>query len=187
MIDVVLAPGSLRKLLWSGIALKRFPFPLEVNDAIMRDAFGAVIPAVATNPFQFFNELYVMMHRMTEFEGNHPRLFANSLMVVWDAQTVPLKPTLMRMNQSLRSALLAANDKMANFYPVGLSRENIGSNVGLSKIMRKFYIDKGMHLHSCTRYTTFSLDVNIYDRVLKVFPHSYPRDHLHIAFISAHV
>ena len=48
MIDM--EKHHLQKLLWSGIAVKRFVFPDEVSDAVMRDDAGFVIPAVAADP-----------------------------------------------------------------------------------------------------------------------------------------
>ena len=88
-------------------------------------------------------------------------------MLQWDARAVQLHPVVEKMHSSLRPAVLAGNDRTANFNPLGLSRENIGSNEGLSKIMRKLYIDRNMNDLSCARYTTFSMDVSICDRILK--------------------
>ena len=102
----------------------------------------------------------------------YPRLNQSSLLREWNAQTVPLKPEVSRMNAALRPAFLASHDKMANFHPVGSSREKFGSNEGLAKVFRKFYIiDRRMNVvNGCNRYAIFSVDVNIYDRILKV-PH----------------
>ena len=107
-------------------------------------------------------QLLLLLLEMTQdLEGDYLRLLSNSLMLQWDARTVPLQPVVEKMHSSLRPAVLAGNDRMANFYPLGLSPENIGSNGGLSKIMRKLYIDRKMNDLSCVRYTTFSMDVNI--------------------------
>lgn len=163
---------TFQKLLWSGIAVKRFAFPDQVSDAIMRDGAGYIIPGVATKPFAYVTQLLSLLFKMTQdAEGEPLMLSSKSLMLQWDAHTVPLQPVVRKMHSSLRPAVEAANDRMANFYPVGLCKENIGSNVGLSKIMRRFYIERQMHEHVCNRYTTFSVDVNIYDRVLKVHCH----------------
>jgi hypothetical protein len=160
---------SFQKLLWTGIALKKFAYPTEVSDSIMHDASGFIIPAVATNPFVYIHQLLLLLTKLTQdAEGEFLPLLAKSLMVVWDAHTIPLQPTLEKMHANLRPAVEQANDRMANFFPLGLSSHNIGSNEGLSKIMRKFYIDRKMNESTCNRYTTFSVDVNIYDRILKV-------------------
>ena len=162
----------LQKLLWSGIAVKRFVFPDEVSDAVMHDDTGFVIPAVAADPFKYLLRLSLLLSSMTQdHEGEPLKLLDGSLMRKWSAQSVPLLPDVTKMHSSLRDAVLAGNDRMGNFFPLGLSKENVGSNVGLSKIMRKFYIDRKMNEPACARYSTFSMDVNIYDRVLKVHNH----------------
>jgi hypothetical protein len=142
----------------------------------MRDETGFIIPGVASNPFSYINELRNLLFEFTKNKEpgkimEYPRLNQSSLLREWNAQTVPLKPEVSRMNAALRPAFLASHDKMANFHPVGLSRENIGSNAGLGKVFRKFYTDRGMNVvNGCNRYAIFSVDVNIYDRILKV-PH----------------
>jgi hypothetical protein len=164
-----LGKDTLQKLLWTGIALKRFAFPEQVSDAVMRDASGVIIPACAANPFIYIPQLLELLKMMTQdAKGGYLQVLSKSLMLQWDARTVPLQPVVERMHPNLRPAVLAANDRMSHFYPLGLSRENIGSNVGLSKIMRKLYIERQMNEVLCARYTTFSVDVNIYDRILKV-------------------
>ena len=177
MIDMLKNTGRLQLMNWTGIATKRFAFPDQVDDSVMRDETGHIIPGVASNPFAYMNELHNLMFELTKNREpgkitEYPRLNQGSLMRVWNAHTVPLKPDVSRMNAALRPAFLASNDKMANFHPVGLSRENIGSNEGLARVFRKFYIDRRMNVvNGCTRYAIFSVDVNIYDRILKVFNH----------------
>ena len=140
MIDMLKNTGTLQKMNWTGIATKRFAFPDQVDDSVMRDVTGQIIPGVASNPFAYINELHNLLFQMTSNKEpgkamEYLRLNAGSLMRVWNAQTVPLKPEVSRMNAALRPAFLASHDKMANFHPVGLSRENIGSNEGLAKVL----------------------------------------------------
>ena len=184
MIDMLKNSGVLQTMNWTGIATKRFAFPNQVDDSVMRDETGFIIPGVASNPFSYINELRNLLFEFTKNKEpgkirEYPRLNQSSLLREWNAQTVPLKPEVARMNAALRPAFLASHDKMANFHPVGLSRENIGSNAGLGKVFRKFYIDRGMNVvGGCNRYAIFSVDVNIYDRILKV-PHHEMHDRAH--------
>ena len=181
MIDMLKNSGVLQTMNWTGIATKRFAFPNQVDDSVMRDETGFIIPGVASNPFSYINELRNLLIEFTKNKEpgkimEYPRLNQSSLLREWNAQTVPLKPEVSRMNAALRPAFLASHDKMANFHPVGLSRENIGSNAGLGKVFRKFYIDRGMNVvNGCNRYAIFSVDVNIYDRILKVPNHENAR------------
>ena len=41
---------SFQKLLWTGIALKKFAYPTEVSDSIMRDGAGFIVPAGSPTP-----------------------------------------------------------------------------------------------------------------------------------------
>ena len=47
-------------------------------------------------------------------------------------------------------------------------RENIGSNDGLARILRQFYEDRYMGTNGCSKYSTLTVDVNIFDRMMKV-------------------
>ena len=123
MIDMLKNTGTLQKMNWTGIATKRFAFPDQVDDSVMRDVTGQIIPGVASNPFAYINELHNLLFQMTSNKEpgkamEYLRLNAGSLMRVWNAQTVPLKPEVSRMSAALKPAFLASHDKMANFHPV---------------------------------------------------------------------
>ena len=92
---------------WTGIATKRFAFADQVDDSIMRDVAGQIIPGVASNPFAYINELHNLLFQVTSNKEpgkamEYLRLNAGSLMRVWYAQTVPLKPEVSRMSAALR-------------------------------------------------------------------------------------
>ena len=63
---IKLGKDTLQKLLWTGIALKRFAFPDQVSDAVMRDGSGVIIPACATNPFVHIPQLLALLKMMTQ-------------------------------------------------------------------------------------------------------------------------
>jgi hypothetical protein len=149
MIDLLKNTGTLQKLNWTGIATKRFAFPDQV---------------VASNPFAYINELHNLLFQMTSNKEpgkamEYLRLNAGSLMRVWNAQTVPLKPEVSRMNAALRPAFLASHDKMANFH----YREQRRASKGLQEILHRQRDECGQRLQP---RAIFSVDVNIYDRVL---------------------
>ena len=71
--------------------------------------------------------------------------------------TVPLKP--MGRDDAEKKLLL----------PQGLIRENIGSNMGLMRVLRQFYEERQLHVPGMSdRYYVLNVDINIYDRILKV-------------------
>ena len=160
---------SINKMLWTGIAIKRFTQnPLE-TDAVMRDELGIVIPATAADPFVFTRSLIDLLETYTQtLSKAYVESHSNSLMVRWNAHTVPLTPDLAYLNPAMRSTVEQCHDNMANFYPEGLDKNNIGSNIGLSRVVRKIYNERTMNSIACKRYTIFTVDVNIYDRMLKV-------------------
>ncbi len=118
---IELGKDTLQKLLWTGITLKRFAFPEQVSDAVMRDASGVIIPACATNPFVYIPQLLELLKMMTQDAKGGYLPMSKSLMVQWDARTVPLQPVVERMHPNLRPSVLAANDRMSYYYPLGLS------------------------------------------------------------------
>ena len=88
-----LGKDTLQKLLWTGIALKRFAFPEQVSDAVMRGASGLIIPACATNHFVHVPQLLELLKMMTQDpKGGYLPMLSKSLMVQWDARTVPFNP-----------------------------------------------------------------------------------------------
>ena len=101
-------------------------------------------------------------------EGEMLFLFDSSLMTVWGANQVPIKGNLAMMPEPFRSSTAAANDRSDELYPRGLERENIGSNDGLARVMRRFYDERQMGTAACTKYSAFTADVNIFDRCMKV-------------------
>ena len=135
----------------------------------MRDALGVVIPATAADPFVFTGSLIDLLETLTQTPAKeYVQSHSTSLMVRWNAHTVPLTPDLSLLPRALRKTVEECHDSMANFYPEGLDKNNIGSNIGLSRVVRKFYNERAMNSTECKRYTNFTVDVNIYDRMLKV-------------------
>ena len=89
-------------------------------------------------------------------------------MTIWGADQVPIKGNLDLMPEPFRSSTAAANDRSDDLYPRGLERENIGSNDGLARVIRRFYEERHMGTDECTKYSAFTADVNIFDRCMKV-------------------
>ena len=164
-----MSPEALKKCLWTCVAYKRFPFPEQVS---MDHKFGrntTVIPAMPTNPFLVMDDLVEFMMSLTQGpDGEMLFLYDGSLMTIWGANQVPIKGNLDLMPEPFRSSTAAANDRSDDLYPRGLERENIGSNDGLARVMRRFYDERHMGTAACTKYSAFTADVNIFDRCMKV-------------------
>ena len=126
-----------------------------------------VIPAMPSNPFLVMDELVRFMKSLTQ-GPEMLFLYDGSLMTIWGANQVPIKGNLDLMPEPFRSSTAAANDRSDDLYPRGLERENIGSNDGLARVMRRFYDERHMGTAACTKYSAFTADVNIFDRCMKV-------------------
>jgi hypothetical protein len=166
---VGMSPEAMKTCLWSCVAYKKFAYPDQVSlNHIFRK--GDVIPAMPTMPFRGMEELVTFMQETTQGpEGSMLKLYDTSLMVAWDVKGVPIAGDIAKMPEPYRSSTAAMNDHMDSLYPVGLERENIGGNIGLAQIMRRFYDDRKMGTPECKMYSALSVDVNIFDRVLKVY------------------
>ena len=100
----------------------------------------------------------------------------NSLYAQWGADRVPLKPDKNVVPEEYKAAIENSPDTLENFFPKGLIEHNVGSNVGLARVMRKIYDEKkmGSVLGSPT-YIALNVDLNIFYRLMKVLscsPHS---------------
>ena len=89
-------------------------------------------------------------------------------MTQWDVARIPLKPDLDKVPASLKAGFEACNDRMEDFFPKGLHPSNIGSNEGLAKVVRELYVERKMNDSSCKQYSAVTVDVNIFDRMMKV-------------------
>ena len=164
---VGLSADAMKRCLWTCVAYKRFSYVVSMDHKMTRR--GAVIPAMPTDPFLALADLSSCMKLMTQGpDGEMPLLFDESLMTEWGANQLPLAGDLDRIPEPYRSSIAAANDRSDDLYPRGLERENIGSNDGLARILRRFYEDRGMGTIGCSKYSALTVDVNIFDRMMKV-------------------
>lgn len=164
---VGLSSEAMKRCLWTCVAYKSFSFVVRMDHKI--DRHGVVVPAMPTDPFLAFADLSRFIKLTTQgLGGEMPLLFDKSLMTEWGANRLPLAGDLNLIPEPYRSSTAAANDRSDDLYPRGLERENIGSNDGLARILRRFYEDRGMGTIGCSKYSALTVDVNIFDRMMKV-------------------
>ena len=134
---------------------------------LMRNADHRIIPAMPRNPFTFRSKLISMFFKISGNEGN--LLYDSCIVTIARTKTVPLKPKAKNMpNRRHREALEQGYDKLTNMYPCAIIPDNIGSNVGLLRIIRHFERENQHLKDRCKRYSAFNVDCNIFDRMLKV-------------------
>jgi hypothetical protein len=157
--------GSWRNCLWTGVALKQYTGEDPISVAVMKNAAGEVIPAMPDDPFEYADQLKELVEEHTPRADYR----THSLVFRWNVTSVPLKPVPSQVeNRKWRRALLNSG-QVSQLFPKELIAENIGSNLGLARIMKEHYNEHKQNTeHDCTKYSVLLADVNIFDRVLKV-------------------
>jgi hypothetical protein len=119
-------------------------------------------------PFKKKDELISLFLEIAEGPGAATQ-HASCVVSKCHVRNVPLKPSADQMDDPKHKAALSERcNRLVEMYPVGLIKENIGSNLGLMRIMRSHFEEKNQHLAACHNYTAFNVDTNIFDRMLKV-------------------
>ena len=148
------------------MALRKYNGCHDITMDIMRDEDGEIIPAMPDDPFMYRAEL-LSMWRIHAVRGSY---YEQSLCFRYEVSNVPPKPVFHKVNNDKhRRAVLGDTSTLSTHYAKGKLPINIGSNMGLARIMRDHYEEKKQHLdNECTSYTAFNADINIFDRVAKV-------------------
>ena len=135
---------------------------------LMLDAAGMVIPAMPANPFNRTEQLVKLFTTITQTEGCI-HVYANSLVLTTKFRTVPLKPKPKHLQEEHhKRALIDGSDKLCTMYPVGIISDNIGSNIGLLRILRNHFDEQNQLAGYASVYQSLNVDTNIFDRTLKV-------------------
>ena len=170
--------NSYRDCHWTGVAVRKHLGNVDVS--VVRDHNNGIVPAMPPDPLVFAGRVVemVLIGSIGRLTGDGrtvrevPDLYSTSLMVTWGVDRVPLKPSIRNPNvpQRYRDAIRRAPDSLGNFYALGMIGENIGSNLGLARVMRQFYDSNELGNDTSTRYYAMSMDKNIHKRKLRVHP-----------------
>lgn len=176
--------GAWRNCLWTGTALRKYTGTVPVDVSIQRDAAGQVIPAMPDDLFAneaAFNSIFDRYAMQTDY-------WETSFVQEFKVTCVPLKPDAHKVNnRKHRRALQADSDTLHSMYPKEIAAVNIGSNLGLGKIIRVHYDDRKQGPGDrCQAYSALNVDENIFMRVLKVAHHkSRPRPKLAVNILDS--
>jgi hypothetical protein len=161
--------GTWQDCAWTGKALRKYPYD-DVTMDIMLDDTGTMIPAMPDDPFELLPNLLHWFKKHV-LKDNRQYGYAKQLAIQLDVRCVPLKPKADKLTKEQhKKAIEDGCDRLDSMFPTNLIKQNIGSNRGLCRIMREHYEDMGQHHKppSCSKYTSFNVDCNIFDRMLKV-------------------
>lgn len=130
------------------------------------------MPAMPDDLFSFIPELLTefLASQADPVGGGHPMKYLDrSAVKNWKVMNVPPRPESDNAPLRYHHKLLAREDTLKQFIPVGILRLNINSNQGLCQILRNHYEENMMHVPGgCLRYHTFNVDIAIFQRTLKV-------------------
>jgi hypothetical protein len=168
--------GSWQNCAWTGKAIRKCPNS-DIAMDLMLDPDGMVIPAMPPRPFLLTESLVSCFIKYTQTE-QCMFVYEKSLVLNAKIRTVPLKPKSKHMHdEKHKKALDEGSDKLCTMYPIGIIADNIGSNIGLLRILRLHFEEHDQHLPAdgAEVYQALNVDTNIFDRILKV--HSTQRTH----------
>ena len=160
--------GAWRNCLWTGIAVRKYNGTEPVSMELMQTEEGQVIAAMPNDPFEYVARLTTLW-KANRAKGSY---FAQSFAHKWNINNAPVKPVLHRVvDQRHHATLSGTNSRLLTLHPREIVAENIGSNIGLGRIMRTVYEDNKQHNGECKKYIAINADINIFERVMKVHTH----------------
>ena len=150
--------------LWTGVTVNAYEGPV-VDISVRRDQAGVIVPAMPENLFEHQTTIidsikYIYNEGMDYYDRSKVKKY--------DVINIPLKIDT-KVFPRKAAVLNSAKNTAKNINPYKLLRHNIGSNLGLTTILREFQDDNKMSLHNTVQnYTTINTDENIFYRGLKV-------------------
>lgn len=160
--------GAYNLCHWTGRAVRVSDIDFDLS--LLRDAAGAVIPAMPDDLLAEEQQLRQMMGPMTDAAMH---CYDNSKVIQWEVFNVPPRPSRNKADFKYFNVLTAKVDsiKKGCFIPTGILKEDINTNEGLCKILRDHYESNNMHIRGqleCKEYTQLNTDMAIFWRILKV-------------------
>ena len=158
--------ATLADALWTGLAIRQYAFPGISMNIMMRRGFP--VTAMPDDPFEHVAPMLATMMQVTEVKGNMPLLYDDSMYVRWGVNRVPVVPMRDKLPPEVLASLQRCPARLDDFYPKGLLKTNVGSNIGLCKVMLEVLRSSGHDLPAPPKkYLAMTVDINIFDRVLK--------------------
>lgn len=148
---------------------------VNVDMKLEVDVDGKTVPAMPDDPFERVEELKQLFLMANDPATDQLRRYDASLSHRLDVRTVPPKPEPnLLTNERHRTALIKGHDSLDNLHPGGIFKMNIGANVGLLQLLRTHYENEGQNVDGqCEKYSAFVMDIDIFNRVIKVCTHAH--------------
>ena len=140
--------GSWKECLWTGVALREYTGPDPVSMDLLQDEKGYLVPAMPS-----IERLWACE---TELKNTWARHIVNldfmndSFSVKWGLDCVPIKLNPESVTSPLvRAAATGTHQNLDTLHPKELLKYNIGSNVGLARVLRLHYDNKKQQGNGC--------------------------------------
>ena len=158
--------GTFKDSLWTGIANKKYTGNDNIDLSVIRDENKQIIHAMPSQ-LELWDNLDVFYSEMKKTDREGMEYFRHSWVKKLDVDNVPLRPTVNeRRYPELHSSLLKSVSSMDHMIPEKLLKDNIGSNIGLLKVLRSI-VDE-VDTARVKRYRVLLSDIDIYWRIMKV-------------------
>ena len=157
---------------WTVFGSIRYNGEEEVSMSFVKNVgTHTVIHATPPNPFIHVDEANKLLAASQGADlpaMGMPLLFDQCLFSSCKLNRVPLKLDPANIPPLLRHVLQDNGRPLHNFFPGGVSDDNIGSNAGLAVVIQRIWEQRGMRDGTCEKYLVLSADINIFMRVAKV-------------------
>jgi hypothetical protein len=167
---------------WTGIGMRIPHSTIDVSNLSLDLKAG--VPGFPSE--DIFSDVFSHNRNLTDglILGTSMASVAKFSRVNWTAKHVvrriPVKATVNKVKYpEIHERSGEGRTGLSNFYPVELSPENIGSNIGLFQLMRNEWDAHNGLVDSAKKYRIIVADCNIYNRIVKVSVK-------HIARITTH-
>jgi hypothetical protein len=158
--------GSWENCNWTGRAFR--VSRVHVDTKVRLTADNVVEPAMPHDIWSLYPAMKAQFLHTTYNEADCPFLYDSCLTTQFKVNNVPLKPDHTRLAMpEHKKAVQEGHDSLANCYPDGIIKINIGSNKGLLRLLRMHYDDSVIYTNG-SHYSSLNVDANIFDRTIKV-------------------
>lgn len=158
--------GARSDCMWTGVALVQVDGLPSLSMRLHRMPDGSVMSAMPPYICTSYS-INNMKAIVSAVDASGIFHLDSSICSRYNVNNVPCKPVPdMIREPGLHELLSRSPDGLQNWYPKALIRRNIGSNIGLLKILRDFVVDT--EVSNPPRYGIILADINIFWRGLKV-------------------
>jgi hypothetical protein len=164
--------GSYSACLWTGIANRVYTGDAVVNLGVKYALDFTIIPAMPPTLEVFWEQLPIFIAQMAVIDRDGMYYAQHSFVDKFKVNNIPLSPHVDEKTNPVVHKMLAKKvDAIDKLVPERLMTANIGSNLGLIKVMRSIITE--VMAARVKKYRVIMADCAIFSPILKVIVCSY--------------